>query len=432
MKKIFILLIFILMISVVNAYQEELIENQLRVDLIRISPTPAQNGESFEAEFKITNYGDIDFKNIKVKATSNYPFDVVGDEEQIISVLNKDESINMFFRFKVNEQLSTGVYKINFAFDAKSLAKIYTVSFDVNVVGVDEIVSLDSVSTEPDKIIPGKEAKLKFSVSNKGNYQMDDITVKLDFSSAPITPLYSTNERKINHINSGESIDLIFDIIADSDAVSKAYKVPVDITYYDRFGNKMNRNNTLGILIDYPPEYVLNIDETKVFQSGKSGDVIVSISNVGPSEMKYVSMQMGEGTNYEVVNSNTVYVGNLDSDEFETAKFKIFIKKTKDKEIPLNILINYKDAYNNEFNKLETLNLNLYGYSESVAYGLSQPSSGPSVLVFIIIIVLVYYVIRVWRKEKNLPKATKIVFSNIFVGFFKLISFPFRKRKRRR
>ena len=58
---------------------------------------------------------------------------------------------------------------------------------------------------------------------------------------------------------------------------------------------------------------------------------------------------MKESEKYEIVSPAEVYVGNIDSDDYETADFKISLNKVKEKEVILPLSLEYKDANNNEY-----------------------------------------------------------------------------------
>jgi hypothetical protein len=78
--------------------------------------------------------------------------------------------------------------------------------------------------------------------------------------------------------------------------------------------------------------------------------------------MKYVTVRLVETPDYDVLSSsNEAYVGNLDSDDFETVDF--IIKPTA-AEPRLQIQLEFKDPYNVDFKETYDLPLRIITQKE--------------------------------------------------------------------
>ena len=130
-----------------------------------------------------------------------------------------------------------------------------------------------------------------------------------------------------------------------------------------------------------------------------------------------MTLTLLEGDHYVVLGSNQEYLGNVESDDFETSSYDIYVD---DGDVDLQFQVDYKDAYNNEYNENFTLNLPVYTKQEVKMYGLDGSTTSIFSLIFYVLIILfVYYAIKSWRQEKKIDTACKN-------GFCELLKVPFR------
>jgi len=416
------LLFLVIISSFVIADQEAILEEQkLRVDLISITPSPVQKGKEFNIGFKVENYGSKDLTNVKINIAEKFPFSLAKEEtrerEFITLKAGESKTINYGLFTNINAQTGTNKLSLEISIPSLSLSRIQVATFDIEVSDFGHIISIDQVITIPTRIPPGEESRLMFNIQNSGETAIRDIVVKLDFDNVPITPLFTTNERRISFLNTNDQIRLDFDIIADSDAKSKPYKIPIEITFYDLLGQKTIRNSTLGAVIYSPPQIQFDLEESKVFTLGKKGKIIISASNIGPSDVKFLSIELKETEDYDILSNKRVYLGNSDSDDFETAEFDIVAnKKTNQEGVNLLIEATYKDAFNKEFKEEKTIPLDIFSSLKAKNYNLIPSSNFLNIIVYIIIIVFIYSVYKDWRKEKDLGKAVKNTIKKWFIA----------------
>ena len=122
-------------------------------------------------------------------------------------------------------------------------------------------------------------------------------------------------------------------------------------------------------------------------------------------------MELLNDKKYEVISNPRVYVGNLESDDFETANFIIYSKSYWD--LPLQINLRYKDAYNREYNENMTINLPMYSRFTARRLGLVKGDNGFfNIVLFIILIIFAFKTYKEWKKEKDIEKAVKNTLRN--------------------
>jgi len=430
MKKLILLLMLVLCFNLVYAYESDIstgeeypnIEtNQFRFENLKYEPYPVTPGNYFEIWIKLTNYGNDDMDDVRIELAEEYPFSSYDNEPiQEIGKLTNNQQIVVKFKVKVDDGAVEGVEKIKIKAYKSEWSSPAIAEFSIDIQTRSASVDIASIFTEPNRLIPGSEATININLKNTANTLMRDITVKLDLNGVPFTPLNSVNEKKVNKLSPNEDVMVSFDVIVDPDASSEPYKVPLHFTFYDGMDVLQSKNYTIGLLVDSEAELQLDIEETEIYTKGGSGNVIVSLSNIGPTDLKFVSLQLMESDDYEIIGTDRVYLGNLESDDFETAEFKISSKSSKD--IPLKVLVDYKNAYNEDFNKLYDVNLPMYSGGKAVAYGLVTKNGGFFNLIFYVLLILFVYS---WWKERKIQKefgkAFKVVLVRWIKKFFRFI-----------
>ncbi len=207
--------------------------------------------------------------------------------------------------------------------------------------------------------------------------------------------------------------------MVDADADNKPYKIPITITYSDLFGQNFSQSNIVGIAVYDEPEYIVNLEESDIYVDGNKGRVIISISNTGPSDINYLTLKLLDSEDYEILSTDTIYVGNLESDDFETAEYDLFVKTDK-KNVPLQLKMTYKDNYNNDFEKKIVLpGMKIFTQGEAVKFGLVKANSKAGMILPLMIFGLMalfwVYMFIDLRKNKNLPKYKKTLWLLAFI-----------------
>ncbi|MBU2633898.1 MAG: COG1361 S-layer family protein [Nanoarchaeota archaeon] len=429
MKKILLFFVLVLCINIVNAYEYNVSGtdfsttgyNQFRFETVKYEPYPVTPGDYFEVWIKITNYGGGEMENVIIELQQEYPFSSYdNDYKKELGKLNTNQQFVVKFKVKVDDNAVEGVENLKIKAYENEWSYPVTPYFPIQIQTRIASIDIASVTTEPERIIPGSPALLNINLKNTASTIMRDINVKLDLTGLPFTPLNSINEKKIRKLSPNEEVSINFDIIADPDAESKPYKIPLQFTFYDGLDNLQTKNYTIGLLVDSKADLQLDLEETDIYTKGKSGKTIISISNIGPTDLKFVSLQLMESDDYEIIGTDRVYLGNLESDDFETAEFKLNSKSSED--IKLKVLIDYKNAYNEEKNKIYEINLPMYSKNNAIAYGLLTPDKGIfSVIIYIILILFIYSLYKEWKIQKDLGKSVNIVIKRWIKKIFNFI-----------
>ena len=118
--------------------------------------------------------------------------------------------------------------------------------------------------------------------------------------------------------------------------------------------------------------------------------------NTGVSSVKFASLELKKSQDYEILSNPIIYLGNIDSDDYETADFNIYSNKEDPK---LSFELNYKDEFNKEYTKSGDLIVNTYSHEDAKKYGFVQRKNNS--WIFLVIFVLIVGGLFWFKKHKK-------------------------------
>lgn len=377
---------------------------RIQVTLVNQRPDPVGPGEIVEVRFKFENRGGENAEDITVELLPDYPFSLYTDEDavkQIGSIYGRQigkTGVIVKYKLRVDENAIEGENDLELRYRISNFPWIKLDPFKIDIQTEDAILSVEDVRTKTDTIKPGEKGTVDITLWNMADSLLKDIKVKLNLDDVPFVAIESTNEKTIKKLDSGEEIKLEFKIMAEADAESKVYKLPLKISYSDELGTKYSINSSTGLLVYSEPKLQVDIEKSNLLQKDPVGVVVFSIANIGPSKINYLNIEVLPSNDYMVIPDSSIYVGNLDPDDYESAEFTIHVLNPKLKEVPLKLLITYKNAYNEDESKTKTIYLKLFSKVEAVKMGLREKSKGIGIAITIIIIVLGLLGYLKWKK----------------------------------
>jgi len=419
MKKTLIALMAILMISMVYAAPIPA-GADLEITLVSQTPDPVEPGGYVDVRFKIENYGGASTEELWLELVEDYPFGMPG-EENIIKLGNlqsrqvDDEGIVVKFKVKIDENAVEGANELVLRYKRYSETRIGIPwveldPFDINIQTADSIITIEDVTSDPEEIGPGQTGKVTLKLTNLADSLLREVRVNLNLFTTyqlstsisevtkPFSPIGSSNEKVLLKMDAKETEYVTFDLMADPDATSAVYKIPVNIQYYDEVGKNYSKDAVISVIIGEEPDLIANIDDTDIYTSGSRGTIDVKFVNKGAGDVKFLYVTLQENGAYKILSSNVEYVGNIDSDDFETADFEVYVE-TKEKSITIPVQLEYKDSSNKEYAKILELEMPLYSTKEAKKLGFIQGSSGTGF--FLILMIVAVGVFIYWRKKKK-------------------------------
>jgi hypothetical protein len=417
-KKILIpLLMFLLLsfiaygVSLTSGTSTNIIaDKDIRISMVNQEPDPVEPGKYVTVKFKASNYGSYDTNDIVVGIEASYPFTLMEGQslEQNIGPLRKRQMGNdvQIFEWKlmVDKDAAEGLNNITLYYKEESTQAsiVYKDVFSVEVRTSDAVISIESIETKPEHVTPGAESVLKIKLKNLADSFLKDITVSLNLDSANIATIGSTNKQIVQKLDAKEEIELSYNIIPDSTAEVKTHKIPLNIQFKDNINNAYTLNTSFGLKVESPVEYMVSIDASDIISTGKKGEVTVKISNKGVNNIKFLTAELKPSSQYEIISAPKVYIGKIDSDDYETASYDIYAKEAdKNDVVTLRLLLQYRDNYNQEFSAEEEVPLQLFSDEKAKQYGLVQKSSGSGLIILLLIVAAVIGYILYRRKKKK-------------------------------
>lgn len=261
------------------------------------------------------------------------------------------------------------------------------------LIGIASALTINSVVTSPEDIAPGQEFSLKIELENNLGDDATDIDVSLNLLNVPFAPVKSS-EVSIDDLDDGDKEKASFDLIAQADAEAGTYKIPLNIVYKVDNQTK-NKSSLVSVTVNAKPNLVLTSESSLI--EGQKTKLDIKLTNTGLAKAKFLTVQIGSG-NYDVLSAKSVYIGDLNSDDSDTASFDIFAKDTSVSIIP--VTLTYRDSANNDYTESVFVSVKSYSEDEAVSLGLITKSNTKLYLGIIVLIIIVWLVYRSIRKRR--------------------------------
>ncbi len=397
-----VLLMSSLMAGIVNAAPES---GYLEVILQSYEPYPAEPGSYITVKIKADNIGKKEAPNVKFELLPEYPFSLDPNEnaEKRFGSLDPGDDVVLEYKVRVDEKAVIGQneLKLRYTYDGMTWARQ---DFDIQVRLAESILTVSDITTDPGVLPPGEPAQLVVELSNLAGTALRDVSVNLDLAAQssdgmalPFAPLYSTSEKALRYIGGGEVERLTFDLITYPDAESRIYRIPLTVSYKDESGTAVTKNDVIGIVVGAEPSLTAAIESVDMM--GGSYEVSVRLINKGVTDLKFLDVRLEETDDYKILStSNEVYIGGLDSDDFDSASFRISpTGETSSIELPL--ILEYKDANNNAYADQVTLTMDLSAL-QALAGG-SGGSTGTLVVIMLVLVGVGFFFYKRHKKKKK-------------------------------
>lgn len=372
------------------------------ITLINQDPDPGEPGQYVDVRFRVENQGTEPGKNVSIELLPAFPFSVVGSARKDIGTLEAQqkgsEGVVVKYRLRVDGAALEGENQLELRYQVMEGGWAKLSPFNITIKAQDAILAVMEVETDPDQVHPGEKVNVTLTLRNLAARTLKNVQVKLELDNVPFAPFHTTNEKTIVRLGSQEEKSATFTLVTDPDAASQIHKILYKLSYQDEQQVSYARNGTFGMMVYDKPQFLVNLEDSEVYEQLDNGNIVISLSNTGTSTLKFVTLELKESAAYQVLSAKKVYLGNLESDDYETAEFMIHPTNEESQSIPLNLLVEYKDNYNQAYNKMEVVELPIYSQEDAVRYGLKETANtslsyfgyafGILILVFMIFMVI--------------------------------------------
>ncbi len=281
----------------------------------------------------------------------------------------------------------------------------------VGMVSLASALLIEGVSMNPKEIMSGETSEISIEIKNNGEEDIEDVSINLvliditGLVDVPFAPFDSSSEISFDEIKDGKTKTAEFEIIALSNAKSGIYKIPVHIEYKEDNETK-TKDSLISVVVN--SDVILSVDvEDGLLLKGQANELRIEVVNKGLSDVKFLEVEIGGSTYFNILSSKNVYLGDVDSDDFDSVEFKIFFKENVPDSIILPVSISYKDALNNEYTENLNLQVKIYTEKKAIELGLLEKDN---TLIYIGLfggLIVVYIIYRKIKKQRKL-KAKEI------------------------
>jgi len=368
----------------------------LTASVAKYEPLPAEPGNFMTVYIKLENIGNKDAKDAVIEIMPEFPFNIdPAAAKKEIGILGSQTDFVQDFRVRVDDNAISGINRLKIRYTTNSNSGLWIEQdLNIRVQSIGSDIQITSVTTEPEELVPGETGKLRIRIKNDAASTMRDIKLNLDLGDTttttyPFIPVGTTSQQRIGSLPPGQSSEFVYEIRPYPDALSKLYKIPLTLTYTDNQETEYTKTDLVGIIVNSKPDLDVVIDDFR-----NDGTVIFKIINKGLTNAKLLSLELLKNDDYSLVSqSSEEYIGDLDSDDFDTADFQINLLKPKSS---LPVKISYRDANNKLYE--ENFNLEVKGSAQNTN---GNTSTGTVIIILIIVAVVAFIIFKIVKKKKQ-------------------------------
>ncbi len=394
---------------------------QIAITMINHEPDPVAPGEVTEVKFRIENEGSDPAYETQVKVVPEYPFSIYGGEDTkeagtLAGYQTGNVGVREEWKLLVDKEASTGENPVEVWYKIKGGVWTRAGEYNITVRSRESELAINEIRTAEENIVPGTKTQVAFVLENLADSTLYDIKLELDvltqittstsveYRELPFTPIGSGDEKTLKNLGPGETKEISFILFTDADAESEAYKVPYSLSYYDASGTQFNKSGVLGLIVEAIPDLSANLESTEIYTAGKKGKIKIKMVNKGFSDIKFLDATLNSGDGYEVISNPEVYIGELDSDDYETAEYTLLVSNQAQDQLTLPFRVEYRDANGKLYTSEVPLTLRLFSGSELKLRTNGGGFPWGVVIIIIIIAVVVYIYIRKRKKKERQRK----------------------------
>ncbi len=386
--RITILTIFLLFTLSVQAAPE------ITASVLRYEPTPAEQGNTIDVWIQLNNAG-TKAERVSIEFVPEYPFSL--PEGQIgridIGELAATETKVVKFAVFVDSSAPNGDRDITFQYKFASEASWAQFESPITIETQDAGIVIEDYNVNPSPAIPGQIIELNMKLRNTGRIAVKNVDVSIELEDGKFSTVESGAKKRIELIPAGSSANMVFKLASDTSTEVKVYSIPLRLSFQDERNKRYTETAKVSVIVNAEPELALTVDSTRFESKKKPGTVSLKIVNKGVMNLKYVTVRLVKTPDYEILSSsNEEYVGNLDSDDFETVDFVVepLVKNPR-----LAVQLEFKDSYNKDYSQRYELPLRIITASD-----LGEDKNYLPIIIILLIAAAGAAYWKFWRKRK--------------------------------
>ncbi len=364
----------------------------LSASLSRQIPYPAQPGEEVTLVIKTTNHGDEPAENIIWYLNVQEPFELKETEKaaQTLPELRCGETANTEYYLTVDPDARSGEYTLDLnttysgEFDRRTLTTKSKVELTIRVMGHPDLILLDA---DIPKVGPKSEFLANFSIKNVGTGPAKNVKVyfKNQTSILPKMSIYY-----IDTVAPGETVRIESGFFVDTTTPSQ-HPLPIAIHYENEtHGIEPVQEYSVLVPVSSGNTLFIYLDSQDKLTEDAVGEITIGIANRGLARAKHVVLTIADGDRFELIDTDTRYIGDIESDDYDTVDFKILPESSDCHYVTVDV--SYADDYGNMYSMATELPIKIYTSDEMKA--IAPAGSGYTGIIIVGLVLLLIYVFR--------------------------------------
>lgn len=257
-------------------------------------------------------------------------------------------------------------------------------------------VVLNSVSS--DNLSPGSDGIIRIEIENTLQDRADDISLTLFFQGLPFIPLGGSSEG-IDELGEGDEEEFVFRIRASHDIDPGDYQIPYELSF--KVGDeRQTRKGSIGLSVRAQPVLSYSVDGEKPVV-GQKGTITLKIVNKGFSDARFVSVSIVP-SGFTLLSERELYIGTVDSDDFETAAFDVIFTSEKPK---LSGTVSYTDFSNVQQTESISLPFKAYTRERALELGIIEKNNWPIYVGIVVVLAVLWFIWRAIRRRQRMKKS---------------------------
>ena len=399
-EKVKLVLAITIFLLFAGASEAALVENSLKISLIKYDPYPVSPDSDFNIWVQMKNVGDYDVSGVSIEFVPKSPFSIKQGEDAVKypgTIRKNDEIVYMYtVHVDKNAFVGTNTIEIGYRVDGTFTKKEFDIEVGNEVINTKGMVRLEECSVYPETLMPGDTAIVTLTLKNSASeYTIDidgiDYSMNAQIQSAELSgeeyvTVISDSYYNVGIIGPGDSVELAYNIKIDDSAPDGTYFLNFNLKGSARL---YSLNLKIPVTVDSSSIDAV-LSETP---ETNPGDIILSVANNRPNTIKAASVIPVGNATFEPAE---YFIGTMDPDELFTVKFDM--KENNDLE---NIWFKLRFKNGNNWHESDALAVTFNDSKNQLTKTKTDSSMNMTVIAILAIILILISGFFILMKRKR-------------------------------
>ncbi len=258
---------------------------------------------------------------------------------------------------------------------------------------------IKSTNYDPSPAEPGKYVDVWIVVQNLGNKKIQRSWLKIKpeypFSLNP----GETGIEEVALIPAGREELMEYRLRVDDQAIEGTYDFDVVLCETPTCEIELRKTSIdIAVRTGGKPKLEIGLESSTVFLPETLGEITISAVNKGKLGIKFLTIEVMDSEEYELISPARVYLGELDSDDFETEDFRVYTHSSTG-IINVPVKVEYSDENFKEYTSIENIEFKVFSEKDAKNIGLVSTKKTGKYFALAAIILLAFLYRR--RKKKH-------------------------------